>query len=59
VPASTLYPLAHLGRARAARLVNDMQTARKGYESMLAIWNEADPDLQPLKDARLELSELR
>jgi len=36
-----------------------MQTARKGYESMLAIWHEADPDLQPLKDARLELSGLR
>jgi tetratricopeptide (TPR) repeat protein len=59
VPSSMLYPLAHLGLARAATLANDTAKARKAYEDMLTLWNEADTDLQPLKEARLELSRLR
>jgi tetratricopeptide (TPR) repeat protein len=59
VPASMLYPLAHLGLARAAMMVNDVGTARKSYQAMLALWDRADPALQPLKAARLELSRLQ
>jgi eukaryotic-like serine/threonine-protein kinase len=59
VPASMLYPLAHLGLARAATMANERETARKGYEGILALWNEADPALQPLKEARLEHSRLQ
>jgi hypothetical protein len=55
VPASMLYPLAHLGVARAATMASEMGAARKGYAGILALWNEADPALQPLRDARLEI----
>ena len=59
VPASVLYPLAHLGLARAAVLANDTAKARRTYEDFLALWNDADSDLQPLKEARLEYSQLK
>ena len=52
VPGSMLYPLAHLGLARAAALANDLDTARTEYDRILTLWKEADSDLQPLKDAR-------
>jgi eukaryotic-like serine/threonine-protein kinase len=58
VPAGILYPLAHLGLARAT-VDTDAGTARTAYDNLLAVWNEADASLQPLKDARLELSRLR
>jgi eukaryotic-like serine/threonine-protein kinase len=59
VPGSMLYPLAHLGLARAAALTTDLETARTEYEQILTLWKDADADLQPLKDARLEQSRLR
>jgi hypothetical protein len=59
VPNSVLYPLAYLGLARAALLVNNPEQARSAYEAFLALWKDADPDLLPLKDARLEYSRLR
>ena len=33
--------------------------ARKAYDDFLALWNQADPDLRPLKEARRERSELQ
>jgi Flp pilus assembly protein TadD len=57
VPGSILYPLAHLGLARAT-MNADIDTARKAYERLFALWGGADPDLQPLKDARLEYSRI-
>ena len=59
VPASALFPLAYLGLARAATLANDTAKARKAYEDFFALWNEADPSLQQLKDARQEYARLR
>jgi eukaryotic-like serine/threonine-protein kinase len=59
VPASIRYPLAHLGVARAATLTNDTDKAGKAYDALLALWNDADSTLQPLKEARLERSRLR
>jgi tetratricopeptide (TPR) repeat protein len=58
VPASALYALAHVGLARAAVLTGDANTARKAYESFFALWRDADPDLAPLKEARLEYARL-
>jgi len=58
-PASVLYVLAHLGLARAAVLMDDRETADKAYGDFFALWNEADPDLLPLREARLEHARLR
>ena len=55
---SPLYPLAHLGLARAATLTGESDKARKAYEDFLALWSGADPDLQPLQEARREFSRL-
>jgi predicted Zn-dependent protease len=59
VPESLLYPLAHLGLARAAALDNDTAMARKAYEDFLALWHEADPNLHQLQEARREHSRLQ
>ncbi len=58
VPMTLLYPLAYLGQARAAALNNDGNGARKSYEMFFRVWDGADADLQPLKDARAEFSRL-
>jgi Tfp pilus assembly protein PilF len=58
-PASMLYPLAHLGLARAATLTGDRETARHAYSDFFALWNEADPGLQPLAEARTEYDRLQ
>jgi eukaryotic-like serine/threonine-protein kinase len=58
VPISLLYPLAHLGLARAAALNKDAEAAKKSYETFFMLWKGADADLQPLKDARAEYSRL-
>jgi serine/threonine protein kinase/Flp pilus assembly protein TadD len=52
VPASPLYALAHVGLARAALLSGNIVAARHQYDTFFALWKDADPDLQPLKDAR-------
>ena len=59
MPVSVLYPLAYLGLARSSLLVNDPEKARSAYDAFLTLWKDADPDVQPLKDARLEYSRLR
>ncbi len=56
---SPLYPLAHLGLARAAALAGDTSEARKAYEAFLSLWNGADSDLRPLQEARREYATLR
>ena len=59
VPASMLYPLAHLGLARASALVHDTATARKSYEQFLTLWKSADAGLRVVTDARGEEGALR
>lgn len=56
VPASVLYPLAHLGLARAAALTGDSATARRAYDTFLMLWEKGDADLRPLQDACREYS---
>src|SRR5215510_12173491 len=51
-PLSPLYPLAHLGLARAAAKAGDMTRSQKVYEDFFARWKEADPDLPILIEAK-------
>ncbi|MEO6239205.1 MAG: protein kinase [Vicinamibacterales bacterium] len=52
--ASLLYPLAHVGLARAAALSGDTTKARKAYQDLFALWKDADPDIPILREARRE-----
>ena len=58
-PASPLYPLAHLGIARAAVLIGDLPKARAAYKNFFALWRDADPDIPVLQDAGREHATLR
>jgi eukaryotic-like serine/threonine-protein kinase len=55
---SPLYPLAHLGLARALAASGDSAVARQSYLAFFAIWKDADADLLPLKEARQEFARL-
>ncbi len=55
---SVLYPLAHLGKARAIALRGDTAASRKAYEGFLALWKNADPDIPILKEAKAEYAKL-
>ena len=57
-PLSALYPLAHLGLARAAALTGDLSKSRKAYQDFLALWKDADSDLPVLKEAKQEYEKL-
>jgi tetratricopeptide (TPR) repeat protein len=57
-PLSALYPLAHLGLARAAALTGDLSKSRKAYQDFLAIWKDADSDLPVLGEAKQEYEKL-
>ncbi|HEX3143421.1 MAG TPA: protein kinase [Pyrinomonadaceae bacterium] len=56
---SPLWPLAHLGLARAAALQGDTSTARKEYESFFDFWKEADADLPVMIEAKREYEKLK
>ena len=58
-PLSALYPLAHLGVARAASLTGDLSKSRKAYQDFLALWKDADSDLPVLQEAKQEYEELK
>ena len=51
---SVLYPLAHLGLARAAQQNGDPAKARESYEKFFVLWKEADTDLSALLAAKKE-----
>ena len=56
--AITLYPLAYLGRARAAARSGDMAASQQAYESLLTLWQEADSDIPIVQAARREYRQL-
>jgi len=58
-PTSPLYPLAHLGLARAAALAGDAAKSRKEYQDFLALWKDADADLPVLIEAKKEYEKLK
>jgi tetratricopeptide (TPR) repeat protein len=54
VPSAILYPLAHLGLARAAALTNDRKTAVEASDQFFRRWKQPDPDLTLYSAARAE-----
>ncbi len=54
----TLYPLAYLGRARAAARTGDIDESRRSYEALLVLWKDADPDIPILRAAKREYRQL-
>lgn len=53
-----LYPMAHLGLARAFALTGRIDASRSEYRSFLSAWKDADADLPVVKQARAELARL-
>lgn len=58
-PVSVLYPLAHLGMARAEAMRHDPAASRRECEALLAQWKDADADLPVVRQARAEYAALR
>ena len=58
-PLSVLYPLAHLGLARAAVLNGDATKARQAYQDFFALWKDADADLPLLSEAKREYEKVK
>lgn len=56
---SPLWPLAHLGLARAAVLSGDTAKARLAYEDFFRLWKDADADLPVLIEAKKEYKNLK
>jgi tetratricopeptide (TPR) repeat protein len=57
-PLSPLYPMAHLGMARAYSHQNKFAEGRSEYELFFAQWKEADGDVPVLAQARAEYARL-
>ena len=58
-PWTPLYPLAHLGLARAAALMDDVDRSRKAYGDFFSLWRDADPDIPVLRESKQEYEGLR
>ncbi len=56
---SPLWPLAHLGFARAAALDGDAAKSRQAYEDFFRLWKMADADLPVLIEAKKEYVRLK
>jgi eukaryotic-like serine/threonine-protein kinase len=56
---SPLWPLAHLGLARAAALQGDVAKSRQTYENFFRLWKEADAELPVLIEAKREYERLK
>jgi serine/threonine protein kinase/Flp pilus assembly protein TadD len=58
-PLSPLFPLAHLGLARAAVLQGDISKAQRSYQDFFALWKDADADLPILIEAKKEYEKVK
>lgn len=58
-PLSALYPLAHLGVARAALGNNEAAKAKQFYQAFMALWTVADADLTALSQAAKDFEAVR
>ncbi|MBS1808038.1 MAG: protein kinase [Acidobacteria bacterium] len=56
---SPLWPLAHLGLARAAVLQSDATKAKQMYDEFFRLWKDADADLPVLIEAKKEYAKLK
>jgi eukaryotic-like serine/threonine-protein kinase len=57
--AMVLYPLASLGRARAAARSGDVDASRSAYQALLAVWKDADADLPIVRAAQSEHGKIK
>jgi tetratricopeptide (TPR) repeat protein len=57
-PTAPAYALSWLGLARAEVMRGDTAAARAAYERFFGLWQNADPTLVPLVDARREYARL-
>jgi eukaryotic-like serine/threonine-protein kinase len=53
-----LYPLAHLGVARAYALQRQTDKSRAAYQEFFTLWKDADPDVPILVAAKSEYAKL-
>jgi hypothetical protein len=53
-PVSILYPLAHIGVARAYALQGNKAASKREYQTFLDLWKDADSDVPVLQQARRE-----
>ncbi len=51
--------LSHLQRARAQKMMNNEDAARKSYEDFLTLWKDADSDIPIYQQAKAEYAKLR
>jgi predicted Zn-dependent protease len=58
-PLSLIYPLAHLGLARASARSGDTAKSRKAYQDFLALWKDADPEMPILRESKSEYAKLK
>ncbi len=56
---SPLFPLAHLGLARAAAIAGDTAKSRQAYRDFFALWKDADADIPILIEAKKEYEKLK
>ena len=54
-----LGALAHLQLGRAYRVAGDTAKARSAYQDFFATWEDADPDIHILKEAKVEYDKLK
>jgi hypothetical protein len=60
VATSALYPLSHLGLARAAAMMfGDAGKSSKAYQDFFALWKDADADLPIFVEAKKEYEKLQ
>ena len=57
-PLSPMYPLAHLGLARAYALQHKQAESRSEYEKLFALWKNAETTTPVLQNARIEYADL-
>jgi tetratricopeptide (TPR) repeat protein len=53
------YSISYLGLARGSALAGDTANARKAYQDFLALWNNADPGIPILQQAKAEYARLQ
>jgi len=57
-PTSVLYPLAHLGLARALAAQKNLPASLAAYQTFFTMWKDADPDVPVLQQAHREYAAL-
>jgi serine/threonine protein kinase/Flp pilus assembly protein TadD len=57
-PLSPYFSLAHLGLARASAAARSKDESHRRYDEFFSLWQEADPDIPVLQQAKLEYQRL-